>query len=175
MPEVSAHRPWLRPLLVGVAIFAIAGASMAFVFFVHWTDVSEAQQTEAEQALNAAASQAGGGTPYIEFAEDRTIIIHREQEGSALNSFKNLTVLSWSPDDNKIIRLEYPSWFVRMKTASSLNFGTMIAAVRKDWAHLDLSVSYDDLRRRGPALLLDHQLDSGARIVIWTSAISSGS
>jgi len=162
-------------VLVGLTIFALAAAGMAFIFFVHWTDVTEAQQSEAERTLNAAASQAGGGTPYIEFTEDGAIIIHREQEDSVLTNFKTLTVLSWTPGDNKMLRLDYPSWFVRMKTASSLNLGTMIAAVRKDWANLDLSVSYEDLRRRGPALLLDHQLDSGARIVIWTSAGNSGS
>jgi hypothetical protein len=58
---------------------------------------------------------------------------------------------------------------VRLKTASSFNLGTMIAAARQDWGHLDLSITYNDLRRRGPALVLDHRLENGARIVLWTA------
>ncbi len=79
-------------------------------------------------------------------------------------------MLAWTPAEEKILRWTYPRWFVRLKTSSSVNLGTMIAALKKDWDHLDLSVSYADLQRRGPALLLDHRLANGARIMLWTSA-----
>ncbi len=45
----------------------------------------------------------------------------------------------------------------------------MIAFVFKDWGQLDLSVSYNDLMKRGPALLLDHWMENGSRVVLWTS------
>ncbi len=68
-----------------------------------------------------------------------------------------------------MLRLDYPHWFVRLKTMSSLNLGTIIATLRRDWGQIDLSISYADLRRRGPALLLDYRLANGARIVLWTT------
>ena len=41
--------------------------------------------------------------------------------------------------------------------------------VEKDWEHLDLSVTYGDLRRHGPGLLLDHTAASGARVMLWAT------
>jgi len=97
------------------------------------------------------------------------VVVHRDQEGDELASFDTLTLLVWTPADGRILRFDYPRWFVRLKTSRSLNQGTFIAMVRKDWGHLDLSVSYNDLRRRGPALLLDHTLENSSRILLWTS------
>jgi len=80
-----------------------------------------------------------------------------------------LTLLGWSSSEEKLLRVDYPRWFVRLKTAASFNLGTMISVARGDWGHLDLSVTFDDLRRRGPGLLLDHRIENGSRILLWTS------
>lgn len=170
MNKEPSRRPWFRPLIGGLVIFGIAAAVMSYLFLVSWTEVTDAEFSEAERIFSAAIIEAGGGTPYIEIAGDGTILVHREQEGDELRDFDTLTLLAWNPVGEKILRLDYPRWFVRLKTSSSVNLGTMIAAMRKDWGHLDLNVSFDDLRRRGPALLLDHKLESGARIVLWTAA-----
>ena len=169
MNKTPPRRPWLVPLLFGLAIFVLAAAAMSYLFLVRWTDVTDALPTEAERIFAAAIVEAGGGPPYIEIADDGTVHVHRDQESNELGDFDTLTLLAWTPAEEKILRLDYPRWFVRLKTASSVNLGTMIAAMRKDWGHLDLSVSFNDLRRRGPALLLDHQIENGARIVLWTS------
>ena len=168
--EATPSRPWLRPLLVGLAVFVMAAGAMSFMFFGRWTHVTDALPPEAQRILTAAVVEAGGGPPYIEIAADRTVVVHRSQEVQTPGDFDTLILLFWTPGEEKILRLDYPHWFVRLKTSSSFNLGTMIAAVRKDWGNLDLSVSYDDLVRRGPALLLDHQLANGSRIVVWTAA-----
>ena len=168
--KASTRRPWLRPLLVGLGVFVMAAGAMSFMFFGQWTHVTDAVPSAAERILTAAVVEAGGGPAYIEIAADGTVIVHRDQEGQAPGSFSTLTLLVWTPGEEKILRLDYPHWFVRLKTSTSFNLGTMITALRKDWGHLDLSVSYADLVRRGPALLLDHQLENGSRIVLWTSS-----
>ncbi|MEN8008681.1 MAG: hypothetical protein ABFS42_16855 [Candidatus Krumholzibacteriota bacterium] len=170
MKTDGPHRPWLRPLLGVLIVFAILAAFMSYMFFVRWTDVTDALPTEADRIFAAAIIDAGEGPPYIEIAADGTVVVHREQEGNGTGGFDTLTLLAWTATEKKLLRLDYPGWFVRLKTSSSLNLGTMIAAVRKDWGHLDLSVSYADLARRGPALLLDHRLENGSRIMLWTSA-----
>ena len=159
---------WPRWLGV-LALFAIAGAVKSYLFFVVWSETTDAPQSEAELAVAAAIDEAGGGPPYIDLAAGGTVTIRRDLEADRPSGFDTLTLLAWSPARETLLRIDYPRWFVRLKTSTSLNLGTMIAAARQDWGHLDLSVSYDDLRRRGPALLLDHRLESGARIVIWTS------
>ena len=168
MNKAASDRPWLRPLIGGLVVFAILAGFMSYLFFVSWTDVTDARQVEADRVFAAAVVEAGGGAPYIEIAADGTVVVHRDQESPESRGFETLVLLAWTSADEKILRLEYPHWFVRLKTSSSFNLGTMISAVRKDWQHLDLSVSYGDLVRRGPALLLDHRLENGSRIMLWT-------
>lgn len=174
MSRKSNSRPWLPPLLGCLTLFVAAAAAMSYLFLVRWSDMSDALPPEAQLAFEAAIVEAGGGAPYIEIAADGRVVVHHEQEAGELGDFDTLSLLAWSSSEEKILRLDYPRWFVRLKTSSSINLGTMISLVREDWTQLDLSVSFDDLRRRGPALLLDHSLANGSRILLWTSADEEG-
>jgi hypothetical protein len=170
MTEPAPRRPWLFPVLGAFAIFAITAGVMSYVFLVRWTNVQDALPDDAERIFQAAIVEAGGGAPYIEIADDGIIVVHRDQESDDPAEFRTLRLLVWVPDDQTVLSVEYPRWFVFIKTMSSLNLGTIIAIVSRDWGQMDLSVSFADLKRRGPALLLDHQLANGARIVLWTTA-----
>jgi len=167
--KTTKRRPWVRPLLIGLAIFGILAAAMGWTFFGSWMQMTNTPSPEAQRLLDTAVIEAGGGPAYIEIAADGTVVVHRDQVRTVAEDFGTLTVLAWSPGEDKLLRVDYPRWFVRLKTSTSVNLGTMIAMARRDWAQLDLSVNFADLTRRGPALLLDHRLANGARIVVWTS------
>jgi len=166
----APQRPWLRPLLGALAVIAVAGVVMSYLILVRWTNVIPVEPTEVDQVFAASVLEAGGGAPFIEIADSGVVIVHREQEKSSPKVFETLTIMVWAPNDGKVLRVDCPHWFVRLKTASSFNLGTMISTWRKDWGHLDLNITYDDLVERGPALLLDHRAKTGARILLWTSA-----
>ena len=169
MKETVRRRPWLKPLLVTVGIFLTAAAVFAYVFLVEWVDVIDVRPAEVEAQFAAALVEAGGGQPYIEITDGDEVVIHHELESPQPRPFDTLTLLAWTPSDGRILRIDYPRWFVRLKTYSSYNLGTAIAMFRRDWEHIDLSIRYKDLQRRGPGLLLDHDLANGARLMLWTS------
>ncbi len=145
------------------------GALMSWLFFVEWSDIDDALPAEAESAFAEAVYLAGGGPPYLEVETSGGVRVRRELEASGRRGFDTLTLMAWLPVEERIVRIDYPRWFVRIKTSSSIDLGTMISAARRDWGHLDLSVSYGDLMNLGPALILDHRLENGARIMLWTS------
>lgn len=169
MNKESPKRLWPRRLLGTFLLLAILGLGMSFLFMSRWSEVADALPPEAELAFTAALVEAGGDSPFIEITADGSVVVHRDQGDADTRGFASLSMLAWSASEQKIIRVDYPHWFVRLKLSSSLNLGTMISAVRKDWGHLDLSVSYDDLTRLGPTLILDHQQKSGSRILLWTT------
>ncbi len=169
MKEAKTNRPWRRILIGTLAVFVILGGVLWSLILGRWTSWIEVVPAEIEQVFASALLEAGQGTPYIEIVDGQEVVIHHEQEAASPKGFKNLILLAWSPGDEKVLRVEYPRWFVRLKTSSFVNLGTMIAAIRKDWDHLDLSISYNDLKSRGPGLLLDHQSKNGARILLWTT------
>jgi hypothetical protein len=170
MKPTKAQRPWRRPLLGVLVFLAIAAATFGSVFLGSWTSVQEVVPAEIDKFFVEALREAGGGTPYIEIEQSGTAVVHHEQETVGAELFETLTLLAWAPGDEKVLRVDYPRWFVRLKTSTFVNLGTIVAAARKDWNHLDLSISYGDLLKRGPGLLLDHRSQSGARIVLWTTA-----
>lgn len=167
MQREPHRRPGRRPLLIVVGILAVMGATMSFLLFGRWTSLTEAGTTGAERMLDEAVAAAGGGTPYIEIVADGAVVVHREQEGIRPPGFGSLVLMAWLPTEGRVLRIEYPHWFVRLKTMSTFNLGTMIAASRRDWAHLGLSIDYDDLSRRGPGLLLDNRGADGTRLLLW--------
>jgi len=168
--ESAPRRRWIRPLILALLAVAIVGGAGSFLLLSQWTDVTQVTPAEVDRVFSEAIAEAGGGLPYVEIVDNGIIIVHREQEMDRAMGFNTLTLLAWSPRENMMIRMDYPSWFVRLKTSSSLNLGTMIAAASKDWGHLDLRISYADLLKRGPGLILNHNSGTGARILIWTWA-----
>ena len=46
--------------------------------------------------------------------------------------------------------------------------GTLSTALARDWQHLDLDVTEEDLERRGPGLVLDEEGAGGRRLMLWT-------
>lgn len=164
----TARRPWLRPLVIGFVVFALAGATIGFTLMSRWSDVKDALPPEAQAAFDAALVESGGGPPYIEITATGTVV-HRDLEGRGPEGFDTLVVLGWSATRQKIVRVEYPRWFVQMKISWGPNLGTMIAAARGDWGQIDLSVQYADLVRLGPGLILDHSMESGSRVMLWTT------
>jgi len=174
MTGVNRRRAMSRPLAIGVGLFVAAAAAMTYFFFFDWSSVREASEEEARRILASAVDEAGGDAPYIVIDETGVVTVNRDQEHDEPVGFGTLRLMAWLPEEERVLTLDYPHWFVRLKTMSSLNLGTMIAAALRDWEQLDLSVSYDDLRRRGPGLLLDHRQAGGVRIVLWSTSKSGG-
>ena len=164
----SSRKNRMRPVIIGFVVFALTGATVGFTLFSRWSDVREALPPEAQAAFEAALLEAGGGEPYIEITATGPVV-NRDLENPAPVGFSKLKVLGWSAVEQKLVRVEYPRWFVQMKISWGPNLGTMISAARGDWGHLDLSVKYRDLERLGPGLVLDHRMSSGSRIMLWTA------
>lgn len=155
-----------RPILIVLAVFVLFAGTFGFVFFHDWAQIVDAERAAADLEFAAAIEAAGGGEPYIEILPVGGAVIHREFEPAEPERFGSLTLMAWAPGDEKLLRVDYPHWFVYLKTSTSWNLGTAISLFRRDWEHVDLSVRYGDLRKRGPGLVVDHRLQSGARVVL---------
>lgn len=167
MPDTRSRRPWIRPLVATFIGLVVIGLTASYFMFSEWSAVRDALPPEAEQEFSTAVLESGGGQPYIEITPGGTVV-HRDLEGRGPGGFSKLVVLGWSASGQKLVRVEYPRWFVQLKISWGPNLGTMISALRGDLDQLDLSVKYGDLARLGPALLLDHRTANGSRIMLWT-------
>ena len=168
MNAVAPSKSWVGRVIFGIGIFAVTMLGISWLFMSRWSAVTTVAPDEAAAAFAEARAQAGGGTPYVEISAEGSVSVHREQERDEAVELEALHMVAWEPHKNRMARIDFPYWFVRMKLNATINLGTMITALVGDWEHLDLRVSEDDLERRGPALVLDYTRTDGARVLLWT-------
>jgi len=164
----ARDRRWIGYTLLVLATVAIAGIGISTFLLSRWSRLDLATAQEAERAFASARAQAGEGSAYVEIAPDGEVVVHRELEHADAAKLSTLYMLAWDPTHTRLLRVTFPFWFVRLKMSDTLNLGTLTTALAGDWAHLDLRVSEQDLARRGPGIVLDHRLDDGKRILLWT-------
>jgi len=164
--EKTRKRNWLI-LLAVIGIFAATMLGLSALLLSRWSELRSATPRDAESAFAAALEEMESRSPYLEISEAGTVHIHRELEQAAPADLRTLHVLAWEPRTARLLRLDFPFWFVRLKMNRTLNLGTLASVLTRDWGNLDLQVSEDDLARRGPGLVLAHALSNGARILLW--------
>ncbi len=161
------RRTWALVLsLIGVGAAAMFGLSM--VLLARWSELRSATPEGAESAFNGSLAEMASPAAYVEISPEGTVHVHRELEQPAPADLRTLHMLAWEPRTARLLRIDFPFWFVRLKMSRTLNLGTLASALSRDWGNLDLQVTEDDLARRGPGLVLSHTLPNGARVLLWT-------
>lgn len=154
------------PWVIGFLVVAVLGMTGSAVMFASWTDVDEVDDLEARERFERTLEESATGPAYILVSADGSVSVDRSLEGEP-QDLEALHALAWSPQEGRIVHSELPFWFVRAKSTEHVNLGTLMAVVMRDWEHLDLSVTEDDLARRGPGLVLDVTREDGARLMLW--------
>jgi len=168
MPPKSSSRPLAWKVVALLLVLGAAGFGLFLVTLGRWSDVRTMSPAGAAAAFDDVLAGLGGGPPYVEIDAAGTVSVHREQEQDEPTPLETLYLLSWEPGPERLARVAFPFWFVRLKTTDELNLGTLTTALAGDWENLALSVTTDDLERRGPALVIDHARTDGGRILLWT-------
>ncbi len=155
--------------LLILAALAAAGILSAVTMFSRWSEVRTLSSAEADREFTTVLARSGGGIPYVEITPGGEVIVHREQEKGEATPLGTLHLLAWEPAGGRLVRIGFPFWFVRLKMTDTINLGTLTTVLTEDWKNLNLKISVEDLERRGPAVIIDHTLDEGGRILLWTA------
>jgi hypothetical protein len=152
------------------AAIAISAAVLGLSVLVlsSWTKLRSATAPEASSAFDTALAEMVSRSPYLEISQEGTVQVHRELEQPEPADLDVLHVLTWEPATTRLLQLDFPFWFVRLKMSRTLNLGTLASVLVHDWGSFDLSVTEDDLARRGPGLVLDTTRADGSRMLLWT-------
>ena len=145
----SPKRRRLWPWLLGFGVLAVLGAATSLIMFSSWSEVRQADALEAQGAFEQALAGPAIGPAYLTLDEQGAVHVDRSLEGEA-QELSALVLLTWDLDDERLLQMTIPFWFVRVKSSDQINLGTVTTFLAKDWAHLKLSVTEDDLEQRGP-------------------------
>jgi hypothetical protein len=162
----TAKKGTLRSVLIATAIIvclAIAGGIGATVVYlrsrVHSEPMSE---SAAAVQFERARSRFAGATPLIELASDDQPILHRPSTTERLD-IHWLRALVFDPSKGTLSHMDLPGWALRLASAGGrvrlANLGIVDDQEQR--------VTYEDLERHGPGVVLDFTR-RGRRILVWT-------
>ena len=171
--ESRWRSPW--PWVAGFVGVAFLGLGVAAILFLSWTELADSNTQEASQAFATALATAGADGPraataYLQIDADGQVHVLRELEDDSPHELRTLHLLAWDPQQDKLLQVAFPYWFVRVKMNDTINLGTMTTALSGDWDNLELKVSIGELRRRGAGVVLDHRRRDGVRLLLWNEA-----
>lgn len=161
-------RKWV-PIVVGIVIFVVlvgAGLIAGLAYMVSkQVNVQNLSEGRGEEEFNRLAARFAGQTPFIELPADREdddMKVHHELETHETGSIKSLRVAAWKPDEGKLVQVALPFWTLRLGGNRPIELHTGAGGA------MVLSVTPDQVDKRGPGLILTRKESDGTRLLIWT-------
>ncbi|HEY3383050.1 MAG TPA: hypothetical protein VGK32_14855 [Vicinamibacterales bacterium] len=165
-----ATKKWI-PIVVGIVIFAaIVGVGVVggLIYVVRQqVHVQTMSAAGGEDDFNKAVARFEGQKPFIELPgddSDAATVVHREMETHETGSVKTIQVRIWLREERRLVRLELPFWLMRLGGNKPMKINTDASAT----GAITLSVTPEEVDRRGPGLLVRHESRRGERLLVWS-------
>lgn len=148
--------------LISVAVLFAIGllfvGTMAVQVGRH-VDMHTATQIEASKEFDAIRATRATGPALVEIdAQTGDVKVNRVAT-RVRRPISTLYVASWNGEDNEVFRTQAPIWLLRMSPVNILsNLGVAPARFR---------VTFADLERFGPGLILDQTRPDRKRVLVW--------
>jgi hypothetical protein len=171
MMKASTKRTWISLLIAGFIIIGISAVTVVLgsVFFVtRHISTQFTPNASAEERFAETRARFGSRPPLIELRHGNQPVLHRELESAssdASGKLQALCVLTYDPRAGKIVSVSVPFWLLRLAPAKHFSFlGDNGLDFDSDRAQL----TFHDLERLGPGLILDERNPRGSRVLVWT-------
>jgi len=108
-----------------------------------------------------------GQTPFIELAPEDgegDPVVHRELAVHPKGQVSVVRVRVWDPRERKLVRLDLPMWTLRLMGSKPVKIDTGHGS----FGGIPLTVTAEEIERRGPGLLIDHAGRHGERVLVWS-------
>jgi len=161
-------RKWI-PIVVGIVIFVIlvgVGLVGGLIFVVtRQVKVETVSSSGSQEEFDRLVAGMAGQRPFIELpppGSDADVVVHREMATGDVGSITTLHVRVWSPREKKLVNIDLPFWMMRLtgNRPIKLNAGSLRGVT--------LTVTPEELDRRGPGLVLNWTGRRGERLLVWS-------
>lgn len=161
-------KTWIWIVVAVVAIGILGVIAMAGVGFYLFSRHVETQAISADDAATRFAevrTRYEAKQPVIEL-DERGDLLRTNPDRQAPDGAPSPTalyVMAYDADDSRIVRVSIPFWLLRMQQGHGR---IDVGGRRMDLEEMKLTV--EDLERLGPALIVDHRDQGGARVLVWS-------
>ncbi len=158
---------WRRwaPILFGVGVTIVVLGIGAALFSIAWVRehvvIEGATISTADTSLDEVRKRYAGRPPLIE-VRDGNVRRNDPPADAAPTGLSTLHVLAWDAGEGKMARIELPFWIIRLR-GMPIDIGG--ANIRFGEAGFTLKAA--DIERYGPGIVVDVEMSSGERALIW--------
>jgi hypothetical protein len=160
--RVAKTRRRTRNVVAAIAVAAFLG--IALFGILSWRSVT-VERADPDQAVTrfALARERFTGVEAIVRVDVGGNVVRRVPPDGETPSPKHLYALAYRQADRRLVRVDVPFWFLRVKGPA------MQYSLRETGFDLErLGITPADLRRYGAALVLDETRGNGDRLLVWT-------
>jgi hypothetical protein len=146
---------------VGLAVLAFAAfAGMSSYVVLRHMEMRSGTEAEAVREFDEIKKRFAGRQPLVEMTgpQARDIRINRLVHPQGLRA-KTLYVVTWSADDDRVLRTDVPLWLMRFSTLNILSS----LGVAPDQFRLTVV----EIERYGPGLVVDYRRPAQTHVLIW--------
>ncbi len=162
---------WLL-IILGIVIFVVIVGVAALAGGLYWMfrqmDFKTSTTGDSQQQFETIRARFQGQVPYVEMTlnDDREEAkVHRELEKPTKTSLSRLHVAVYDEREHRFVQMGLPFWLLRLSGDRPIN-------LRHGGSGFDpgvrLTITTEDLERRGPGLVLDTTGRHGERVLIWS-------
>ena len=152
-------------ILFGVGILLAVLAVGAVIFGAAWVgehvDIQDATSSTAESRLDEIRDRFADRPPLIE-VRDGDVRRNDPPAGATPADLSTVHLLAWDADEEKIVRVDLPFWLVRLRGLPLDTDGARI-----EFGDREVPIDAEDIERYGTGIIVDAELTSGERAVIW--------
>lgn len=158
---------WRRwgPILFGVGVLLVFLAIGGILFSVSWMRehvvVEDAAASSADASFGEVRKRFADKAPLVEIRRSGTRR-NVPPEDAPRTKLATLHVLAWDPEDEKMARVQLPFWLLRLKE-TPIQFGTYASGLDE----IGVSLTAAEIERYGPGIVVDVEMSSGERALIW--------
>jgi hypothetical protein len=176
VPSTGSRWRFLWSILLALGALALIAMAVSAVLLSRWSDLRSSSSPQAAQAFHDVRQQVGrwgadADRAYLHIDAAGHVHVDRRLEHEQQADLRALHLLAWDPASQRLLNVGFPWWFVRVKMNDTINLGTFTTALSGDWQHLDLKISTEELRRRGPGIVLDHQRSDNSCVLLWSEPV----
>lgn len=157
---------WVVLAVVVIGILGIiATAGVGIYFFSQHIKTKTETPAAAARDFETVSARFAGEKPLIELdAHGRYLRSNTDRRAApGAKTPDALHVMAFDPGDGRIVSVEVPFWLLRLKLrGSAIDFNGNRMELE------DLKLTVEDLERYGPALVVDHRVASGQRVLVWS-------
>jgi len=165
----TKKKNWVLIILGIVILVVILGiaAVVGFGYFVYrQMEISTTPTDNPERELADVRARFQGQVPYVElsFGDEEKAVVHHELEKPTRTPLKHLRMVVYDEREHRLVRLTLPFWLLRLGGNKPIKLNPRGSGFDPGFR---LTITWEDLERRGPGLIIDTTGPHGERVIAW--------